>query len=303
MIFYKLSTHSIPHVKLMSEEYLHDGRPHITRVLNETVIYILTEGSLLLESGGETVTMLPGDVHVFQKGEFQRPLKTTDCRYYYLHFFNELNSVTMTADQALDFYTSSQRFFLRTNLYEKDIRTDVFNKLIIPKHFSIKSSPYLDNIKACLNEGRLDRFTIKSEFYNYHSNLKAAELFYYLHLAYSEICPGTPMTFNESHVRKIIEFMDMHMEKHITSKELENEFGYSFDHMNRRFKEITGENIFNYLLTLRINQAKVLLYTQKISVTQVAEMTGFCNVYHFSKMFRKQTGMTPTEYAKSTRGN
>ena len=91
--------------------------------------------------------------------------------------------------------------------------------------------------------------------------------------------------------------------EHLTGKDLETEFGYSFDHMNRRFKTITGENIFNYLMKSRINQAKVLLYTKKISVTQVAEMTGFCNIYHFSKMFRKFTGMTPTEYVNYSKTN
>lgn len=303
MTFYKIPTRSIPHVKLMSEEVLCDGRPHVTRTLNETVIYILTEGYLILESGRETVKMLPGDVNIFEKGEFQKPTKISDCKYYYLHFFNDFDSVELSENQALDFYTASKQFFLRSNLYEKDIRSDVFNKLIIPKHFNINSSPYSDRIKACLNQGRLDRFTLKSEFYNYHSNLMASELLYNLYLTYSEICPGSPITFNENTVQKIIEFMNSHIEKHLTGKDFENEFGYSFDHMNRRFKEIIGDNIFSYLLKSRINQAKVLLYTKKISVSQAAEMTGFCNVYHFSKMFKKETGKTPSEYIKMSNKN
>lgn len=67
MIFYKIPTRSIPHVKLMSKEVLCDGRPHVTRTLNETVIYILTEGHLILESGGETVKMFPGAVIFMRK--------------------------------------------------------------------------------------------------------------------------------------------------------------------------------------------------------------------------------------------
>lgn len=111
MTFYKIPTRSIPHVKLMSEEVLCDGRPHVTRTLNETVIYILTEGYLILESGGETVKMLPGDVNIFEKGEFQKPTKISDCKYYYLHFFNDFDSVELSENQALDFYTASKQFF------------------------------------------------------------------------------------------------------------------------------------------------------------------------------------------------
>lgn len=181
----------------MSEEHLYGGRPHVTRTLNETVIYILTEGSLLLESGGEKVEMYPEDVHIFSLGEFQKPLKITECKYYYIHFFNELSSISMANEQVKEYYTSSQQFFLRSNLYDNDISTDVFNKLIIPKHFNIKGSPYLRQIKSCLKEGKLNRFTVKSEFYNFNSNLKAAELFYRLHLSCSEANPNDTPTFNE----------------------------------------------------------------------------------------------------------
>lgn len=298
MIFYKIPTRSVPHVKLMSEEHLCGGRPHVTRTLNETVMYILTEGYLFLESGGEEVKLFPGDVYVFDNGEFQRPVEISDCKYYYIHFFSDFDSGEMDDNQMRDFYTASKRFFLRSNLYEKDIRSDVFNKLIIPKRFNINSSAYTEKMQACLQQGRLDRFTLKSEFYQYHSNLMASELLYYLHLTCSDLFPGSSITFNENTVQKIVEFINSHMEQHLTGKDFEDEFGYSFDHMNRRFKEIIGDSIFSYLLKARINQAKLLLYTQRISVTQTAEMTGFCNVYHFSKMFKKETGVNPSEYVK-----
>lgn len=303
MLYYKLSTHVLPHVKMMSEECLTDGRPHVTRTLNETVMYILSEGRLLLESGGERVEMLPGDVHIFGINEFQKPLEITECRYFYLHLFDRLESVELDGAASPAFYTASQQFFLRSNLYENDIDGDMFGELIVPCHFNIKSSPYLKQIKSLLKNGRLDRFTAKSEFYNFKSNLKAAELFYRLHLSCSETSQKDPRAFNEATARKIIEFINENIEKSLTGKDFEAEFGYSFDHMNRRFKEIIGENIFNYLLKSRIDQAKMLLYTKNISVTQVAEMTGFCNIYHFSKMFRKLTGMTPTEYIKSGKRN
>lgn len=298
MIYYKIPTQYLPHIKFMSKEHLYDNRPHATRTLSETVIYILTEGSLTLESDGEIVEMLPGDAHIFSKGEFQRPIKITECKYYYIHLFDEFDRISMTSEQELDFYSSAQQFFLKSNPYTINFSSDNFNDLTIPRHFSIAGSPYSAQIKNCLKESKLTISTVKSEFYNFHANLKVAELFYFLYLTYSETQQSVSGIFNEITAKKIIEYVNKNMGKRITGKELENEFGYSFDHMNRRFKEIIGENIFNYSLKSRVNQAKVLLYTKKISVTQVSEMTGFCNIYHFSKMFKKFTGMTPTEYVR-----
>lgn len=55
-----------------------------------------------------------------------------------------------------------------------------------------------------------------------------------------------------------------------------------------------------YLQNLRIDKAKELLLSDYPSVGAVASAVGFRNIYHFCKTFKKVTGCTPSEYAKST---
>jgi len=51
-----------------------------------------------------------------------------------------------------------------------------------------------------------------------------------------------------------------------------------------------------YLVTRKVEYAKKLLLSKELSVTAVAELCGFSDVYYFSKVFRKETGIAPSLY-------
>ena len=69
-------------------------------------------------------------------------------------------------------------------------------------------------------------------------------------------------------------------------------------YFRRVFKTQYGTSPKQYIQNLRIRNAENLLRNEYLSVTSIAEMTGFSSVYHFSRSFKKATGYTPTEYVK-----
>ncbi len=60
-----------------------------------------------------------------------------------------------------------------------------------------------------------------------------------------------------------------------------------------------GRSVVNYLTDLRLGQAKRMIREGNLNFTQVAEYVGYDSIYYFSALFKKRTGMTLTEYAKS----
>lgn len=73
--------------------------------------------------------------------------------------------------------------------------------------------------------------------------------------------------------------------------------GVSFDYMRHCFKEETGQTPLEYLTKIRINQAKRHLRQNKFySVGEVAALCGFSDRYYFSRVFKKQTGVSPQKY-------
>ena len=303
MIFYPFSTRRLPQILFMGQAHLNHEYPHATRRVSETVLYVLTEGSMVLESGGERVFLRQGDVCFFDRGEFQRPLDTGESRYCYLHFLDRFETVEMDDRQARDFFRSSRRFFLQRTHPSGEPEQSAFSSLLLPKRFHINNKETLRQIRACFKKGGLDSRSVKSEQFPFYARLQAAEVLYFLQCAYSEALAGPLHTFRESGVRRLADFLEENLDRPLNGRLLEEAFGYSFDYMNRRFKESTGESIFAYLIRRRILRAQILLYTRQISVTEVARMTGFGSIYHFSKTFRRLTGMSPTESLQAMQHN
>lgn len=67
------------------------------------------------------------------------------------------------------------------------------------------------------------------------------------------------------------------------------------------FRQSTGMTLLEYLTDRRIENAKQLLYlndNRRTTVREVAEMSGFSDVYYFSRVFKKKTGLSPLNWIK-----
>lgn len=80
-------------------------------------------------------------------------------------------------------------------------------------------------------------------------------------------------------------------------EKLTEDVGISRAQLHRKIKEITGISAGEFIRNLRLEQAGRLIREGKINVTQVAYTVGFNNQSHFSTLFKKHYGMSPTEYA------
>lgn len=66
------------------------------------------------------------------------------------------------------------------------------------------------------------------------------------------------------------------------------------------FKAVYGISPIKYLHDFRIEKAKAILRSDYESIEQVAYSVGYNSIYHFSKMFKLYTGISPSEYAKAS---
>ena len=73
--------------------------------------------------------------------------------------------------------------------------------------------------------------------------------------------------------------------------------GISRSQLHRKIKEIAGIPTADFIRNIRLNQAARLLREHKASVADVAYNTGFANQTHFSTVFKKYFGMSPSDYA------
>lgn len=69
----------------------------------------------------------------------------------------------------------------------------------------------------------------------------------------------------------------------------------------RQFKEYTGQTPLQYVLGIRLQNARELLVNSNYSIKEISESIGYDNALYFSRLFRKNEGMSPREYRQKMR--
>ncbi len=94
-----------------------------------------------------------------------------------------------------------------------------------------------------------------------------------------------------------------YIEKHYDDPTLDNTAlaqasGISEVYLRKVFNAVFGVTPARYITGIRMEKAKTLLIGGVIPISEVAEAVGYSNIYHFSKAFKREVGVTPTSYSK-----
>jgi two-component system response regulator YesN len=107
---------------------------------------------------------------------------------------------------------------------------------------------------------------------------------------------------SDAFVRNIDKYIQKHLGDDLSLVTLSEKVYLNPSYLSRRYKELTGKNITDTITEARMNRAAQLLDDEQYKVRNVAEMVGFASAAHFSRVFKKHTGMTPQEYRDNSRG-
>ncbi len=100
-------------------------------------------------------------------------------------------------------------------------------------------------------------------------------------------------------VRMALEYIRKNAsEPHLSLSDVAEHVYVSQWHLSKLLNRETGQSFFDLLGGIRIGQARDLLEDPLLRIHEVAERTGYSDVAHFSKSFKRYTGMTPGEYRK-----
>ncbi|WP_372814413.1 helix-turn-helix domain-containing protein [Paenibacillus sp.] len=132
----------------------------------------------------------------------------------------------------------------------------------------------------------------------YYSSIeqKCSEFIESLHLLKAEL--SIKNTVKNSIVFQAIEFIHQHYREDITVHFIASNLNISNSYLSQIFKKELGISIIKYIITYRIQKAKELIASSDELVCHVAARVGFFEVKHFSKTFKKVTGLSPMQYKK-----
>ena len=100
------------------------------------------------------------------------------------------------------------------------------------------------------------------------------------------------------YIEDLLLFVREHCYSELTLKMLADHVGLTESYCSKYFKQNVGSSFLDYVTTRRVSHAQRLLKYTDYSITEIIEMSGFSSIQTFNRVFKKQTGMTPTEYRK-----
>ena len=104
---------------------------------------------------------------------------------------------------------------------------------------------------------------------------------------------------DERFLRKAEDFVRQNIANdNLTVDFLGEYLGLSRSLLYRRMKESVNKTPAQFIKDIRIREAERLLKSQKYTIAEIADMTGFCEPKYFSRVFKKETGKVPTTYLK-----
>ena len=290
-MYYKISLKEILKVILLGKERLVPPRKHYTHKNIEYVMYVMLSGRLELGVNGETVVLLPGDVKIFNKGDFQEARRAEQCEYYYIHFESDgIERLDIRESDYKRLVAQKEDAFKHTEFY-KTACYDYFS-VYLPDKMHIDSASLFEYVVNTLAGNMLTPVSQATK--NVESRLSASVAVEKIFLKLERA--NVPSGEDNNVSKKIAAYVEENYFLPIGGKDIEREFYISFDYANRVFKRTAGVSIVKYRNEVRLANAKAMILATDKPLSQIAADTGFENAHYFSRIFKKEVGVSPSEY-------
>ena len=107
-----------------------------------------------------------------------------------------------------------------------------------------------------------------------------------------------PEKQEERTIAGITRYLQEHLSEEMSLSVLAEEFHLNPQYISQLFRNEIGVNFLAYLTSIRMEKAKKLLLSTSLSVTEVADQSGYGDYRVFTKVFKKSEGVTPSQYRR-----
>jgi AraC-like DNA-binding protein len=116
----------------------------------------------------------------------------------------------------------------------------------------------------------------------------------------SDVVRGHKQLPKDERVRLIERYMKLNFHRSLGRDEFGKAAALSPSHVGYLYQKVTGKTLISRLTEIRIEEAKRLLENSTLPITYIAHDVGFNSFSHFTQLFKKSVGFSPSEYRKST---
>ncbi len=269
-----LEEEGIPCIPALGYSHFKSSKPSVSEHIHPGCLEVslCMRGSLIFECGGQALQLLPGNVLLTQPDEWHR-LSTNPKGLVMYWLFFRLDPV--------------RRSLLNLPQHESDALRQAL--LTLPRRL-FKAS---DRLRS----GFQRLFKIRDDFApGPFRSLATRGAVLDMMLALVEAAQEEPQHPADVRLARLIDAMRRHPEREYPIDALTREAALSESRLITRFKQLTGLPPYTFLLACRLRVAQQRLRETDRPVTEIAQSLGFSSSQHFAMQFKREFGITPSEW-------
>ena len=240
---------------------------------------IPVEGNYLITIRQQTYELRPGDIFLIPGGELHAlRAPSRGSRFLFLLELDPIWKMKGTAYLASCF---NQPLLI--------------NRSTCPSIYEEEATIVTQMIRDYLQDGSLRDITIYTRLLSFLIRYARFRMSQEGSTAMAQLSPTGQRSYAEK-FNAVLAYMDRHFAEDLTLEHVAAVAGFSKFHFSRTFKQLSGENFYDYLCYRRIKSSETLLMKPGMSISQIALQSGFSSVSTFNRTFKKVKGCTPTQY-------
>ena len=248
-------------------------------------IYLVKEGSARLHLPGNRIQDLrPNHLYMIPPFTMHSCECTNHFTLYYIHIYDNQKS-----DYSI----------LEDLMYPVEIKAKNIDELLVERLFTI-------NPDSALNHNdpkKYDNTTNLIKTINNQTNRATHELLetngiLFQLLSHFMVYSKDKYDIVDNRILRVVKYIRNNIHKDISIEELKDMCCLSKDHFIRLFKNDLQETPTQYIIQRKIERAQLMLITSDLLIKDIAYELSFENLSYFNRLFKKATGLTPSDYRK-----
>jgi iron complex transport system substrate-binding protein len=268
--------------------------PETIKIWNQTPVKVLDIRHLVMKAGEELQAYrLPASAFIFaNQGEARLRLdgmETVSANFQVLHGGKGASLNIRCLNRPFDYYLILYKPV--DGLSGQSTRRRVERLAPFGRQYTFQTKQPLSLL--ILLESMHQKWTTGEDL----DRLQVTGLFYqFVYEQFRQLLLTDPEASAPDLATHIAQYIHVHYRETISMEMMASLFHYSAHYLSRVFKRKYKCSPIEYLIQTRMNRAKFLLNETDVTVRDIADSVGYTDMYYFSRLFKKQTGVTPAQF-------
>lgn len=241
-------------------------------------LFVVTSGSLFISYRNVKYQVNEGEYLILPPStppnNRRKGYKPSDCCFYWMHFTPVTYNITDTTFDAVGF-TSSENYNLLIGEY---------NNLVHPDKVIILMKQLQDSVRS-----RYNKISV-----NYMATNILCEIYNQMHIRNAN--PHKNDYKKKQMFNDIVDYIKDHAYTNLRVFDISRHFGYNEKYLSQLFSSVSGITLKQYILNTKIELANYLLSDTNKPISEISYLLGFTDNHNFMKLYKRVTGMTPSQY-------